>query len=88
MKVLFTFNTEGVGHCSRSLAIAKELDNKGIEVYFAGAEKGLEFVEINDFPYFEVSNLSFFSLLLNSEYWDMISEFPPGFLKKLRNIGG
>lgn len=83
MKVLFTFNPEGAGHASRSIAIAKDLDSEEIDIYFAGAGSGLEFIRQNDFPYFEVSNLSFHEPLIKSNYRRLIFDFLPTFLKKI-----
>lgn len=82
MKVLFTFNSEGAGHASRSIAIAKELDNQEIDIYFAGAGAGLKFIRLNGFPYFEVSNPLFHEHLNNSNYRRLIYNFLPKFMKK------
>lgn len=84
MKVLFTFNPEGAGHASRSIAIANELRGRDAEIWFAGSGKGLEFVKANEFPYFEVPDLKFHKHIMEENYWPVFSKFPYKVLKGIK----
>lgn len=84
MKVLFTFNPEGAGHASRSIAIANELKRESVEIWFAGSGKGLEFVKANKFPYYEVENLRFHKHIMGGNYGNAFFKFPHKVLKQIK----
>lgn len=60
MKVLFTCVSGGVGHATRSLAIANYLKNKDVEIKFGGFGPGLELIKMNGFEVYELPQPDFF----------------------------
>ena len=61
-KVLFTFSSGGIGHATRSLAIANYLKNKDTEIVFGGFGPGLELIKLNGFEVYKLPQPKFFPL--------------------------
>jgi len=61
-RVLFTFNSGGIGHATRSLSIAKYLREKNseIDILFGGYGPGLEIVKMNGFKTYELPQPEYF----------------------------
>lgn len=82
------YGGDGAGHAMRMMAVAQQIEDRGLTVEMTGGGPGERFLRINDKSHFSPSNLHFVDKIEEGSYIRALAALPISASKRVNDIRG